>query len=65
MKIDRLLEIVIYLLNHENVSARDLAALGYEESEHALIGHDGTQYKYYWVLNKKQETLRINSVATV
>ncbi len=25
MKIDRLLEIVIYLLNHENVSARDLA----------------------------------------
>lgn len=53
MKIDRLLEIVIYLLNHENVSARDLAALGYEESEHALIGHDGTQYKYYWVLNKK------------
>ena len=25
MKIDRLLKIVIYLLNHENVSARDLA----------------------------------------
>ncbi len=25
MKIDRLLEIVIYLLNHENVSARDMA----------------------------------------
>jgi len=30
-----------------------LVALGYEESDHALIGHDGTRYKYYWVLNKK------------
>ncbi len=30
-----------------------LAVLGYEESDHALTGHDGTQYKYYWVLNKK------------
>jgi len=32
---------------------RALAALGYEESDHALIGHDGSQYKFYWVLNKK------------
>ncbi len=30
-----------------------LSVLGYEESDHALTGHDGTQYKYYWVLNKK------------
>ncbi len=28
MKIDRLLKIVIYLLNHENVSARDLVLDG-------------------------------------
>lgn len=32
---------------------RALAALGYEESDHALFGHDGSQYKFYWVLNKK------------
>lgn len=32
---------------------RALAALGYEEADHALIGHDGSQYKFYWVLNKK------------
>ena len=30
-----------------------LAVLGFEESDQALTGHDGTQYKYYWVLNKK------------
>lgn len=32
---------------------RALAALGYEESDHALIGYAGSQYKFYWALNKK------------
>lgn len=30
-----------------------LMELGYEKSDHVLIGHDGNQYKSYWVLNKK------------
>ena len=30
-----------------------LMELGYEKSDHVLIGHDGSQYKSYWVLNKK------------
>ncbi len=32
---------------------RALMELGYEKSDHALTGHDGRQYKFYWVLNKK------------
>lgn len=31
-----------------------LAELGYEESEHAVIGHDGAQFKSYWVLGEKE-----------
>ena len=32
---------------------RALMELGYEKSDYVLIGHNGSQYKFYWVLNKK------------